>query len=260
MLNSLPIDFPEFEPGWVWLVGAGPGDPGLLTLNAVHALANADVVVYDALVDDRIMGLVRKEAELVNMGKRGGTPSPKQTKISQRLVDFAKQGKRVLRLKGGDPFVFGRGAEEALTLVEAGVHFCVVPGITAGVAALAYAGIPATAHSANSAIAFVTGHSAQGDVPDSVDWTALAKSSAVIVVYMPMKHLESISQILLEAGRPADEPAAIVSKGCTLDQKVLVTTLGECAKEAAEMGFAPPSLFVLGGVVALREKLDWLGV
>ncbi|MCW9033223.1 MAG: uroporphyrinogen-III C-methyltransferase [Alphaproteobacteria bacterium] len=260
MFNSLPIDFPEFEPGWVWLVGAGPGDPGLLTLNAAYALSQADVVVFDALVDERIMSLVKEGAELVPMGKRGGKPSPKQTEISQHLVELAKQNKRVLRLKGGDPFVFGRGAEEALTLVEAGVNFRVVPGVTAGVAALAYAGIPATAQTSNSAIAFVTGHSAQGDVPDSVNWTALAKSSAVIVVYMPMKHLERISKILLEAGRSADEPAAIVSKGCTIDQKVLVTTLGECAREAEKQGFAPPSLFVLGDVVTLREKLNWLGL
>ena len=260
MLKSLPIEFPTFEPGWVWLVGAGPGDPGLLTLHAAQALSQADVIVYDALVDERILDMANKDAVLEYAGKRGGAPSPKHTEISARLVELGKQGKRVLRLKGGDPFVFGRGAEEALTLVEAGINFRVVPGVTAGVAALAYAGIPATARVANSAVTFVTGHSAMGDVPDSVDWTALAKSSAVIVVYMPMKHLKEISDILLAAGRSPDEPAAVVSKGCMPDQQVLVTTLGSCAEEAAKEGLAPPSLFVLGEVVRLREQLNWLGL
>jgi uroporphyrin-III C-methyltransferase len=202
-LASLPFDFPSFQHGHVWLVGAGPGDPGLLTLLALHALRSADVVVYDALVDPRIVGLARQGATLEHAGKRGGKPSPSQPDISRRLVELAQEGKRVLRLKGGDPFVFGRGAEEAEVLVEAGVPFRVVPGITAGVGGLAYAGIPATARDANSAIAFVTGHDADGAVPDTLDWPALARSVPVLVVYMALTHLEEIAGRLIAAGRRA---------------------------------------------------------
>ena len=257
MTNALNMDFPRFEPGWVWLVGAGPGDPGLLTLHALHALQNADVIVHDALVDERILALVPQTAKLESMGKRGGKASPKQAEITARLIELAGQGKRVLRLKGGDPFVFGRGPEEAEALVGKGIPFRVVPGITAGIAGLAYAGIPATAKATNSAVAFVTGHSETGEVPDSLDWQALAASGAVVVVYMPMKHLEDIREKFLAAGRSPDELAAIVSKGCTPGQEVLETTLGTCVEDAAKAGLKPPSLLVIGEVVRLRETLSW---
>jgi len=257
MMNDLDMDFPTFEPGWVWLVGAGPGDPGLLTLHALHALKSADVIVHDALVDDRILAMAPKSAVLESMGKRGGKASPKQTEITARLIDLAKQGKRVLRLKGGDPFVFGRGPEEAEALVAEQISFRVVPGITAGIAGLAYAGIPVTAKATNSAVAFVTGHSETGEVPDSLDWHALAKSAAVVVVYMPMRHLEGIRSKFLAAGRSPDEAAAIVSKACTPEQEVLETTIGTCVEDAAKAGMKPPSLLVIGEVVRLRETLSW---
>ena len=253
---SLPFDFPAFHPGHVWLVGAGPGDPGLLTLLALHALRSADVVVYDALVDKRIVGLARDGAVLEHAGKRGGKPSPSQPDISRRLVELAKEGKRVLRLKGGDPFVFGRGAEEADTLVEAGVPFRVVPGITAGIGGLAYAGIPATARDANSAIAFVTGHDAEGAVPDTLDWPALARSVPVLVVYMALTHLEEIARRLIAAGRNPDEPAELISRATTPAQKVVTATLAGIAKAAS--GIEPPAMLVVGDVVTYRSRLDWL--
>ena len=167
-------ELPRLQPGWVWLAGAGPGDPGLLTLLAAQALGEADAVVYDALVDERILALARPGAALEFAGKRGGKPSAKQRDISARLIELARAGKRVLRLKGGDPFVFGRGAEEALALVDAGVPFRVVPGITAGVGGLAYAGIPATWRETNSVVSFITGHNSDGVVPDGLDWPAIA--------------------------------------------------------------------------------------
>jgi len=254
---SLPFDLPVFTPGHVWLVGAGPGDPGLLTLLALHALRSADVVVYDALVSPSIVKLARDGAVLEHAGKRGGKPSPSQPDISRRLVTLAQEGKRVLRLKGGDPFVFGRGAEEAELLAENNVPFRIVPGITAGVGGLAYAGIPATARDANSAIAFVTGHDSDGAVPDTLDWPALARSVPVLVVYMALTHLEEITRRLIAAGRRRDEPAALLSKATTPAQKVVTAPLSEIAKLA--QGVEPPAMLVVGDVVTYRDRLNWLG-
>ena len=258
MSARLP-DLPELEPGWVWLVGAGPGEPGLLTLAAHHALGQADVVVYDALVGEGVLALARPGAELQFAGKRGGRPSPKQADISRRLVQLARDGQRVLRLKGGDPFVFGRGGEEALALVEAGVPFRIVPGISAGIGGLAYAGIPVTHRETNSVVTFLTGHNLTGKVPDDLDWPAIARGSPVIVIYMALKHLEHIAGRLLAAGRAPDEPVAIVSKASTDAQRVLETSLARCHRDAAAEGIEPPCLVVVGRVVELRKGLDWLG-
>ena len=254
------LSLPEFKAGHVWLVGAGPGDPGLLTLLALHALKHADVVVYDALVDKAILDLAKPGAELDYAGKRGGKPSASQPDISQKLVELAKQNKRVLRLKGGDPFVFGRGAEEAMTLVEADVPFRVVPGITAGVGGLAYAGIPATARDANSAIAFVTGHDSKGAVPDNLDWPALARSVPVLVVYMALTHLSDIAQRLIAAGRAPSEPAALLSRATTDRQLVVSGTLADIAEKAVKQKVEPPAMLVVGDVVTYRQHLDWRGV
>ena len=258
MFKRLP-HMPTFEPGWVWLTGAGPGDPGLLTLLTLHALQSADVVVYDALVGDGILELAGNNADLIYAGKRGGKPSPKQRDISLRLIEFARAGKRVLRLKGGDPFVFGRGGEEALALVDAGIDFRIVPGVSAGIGGLAYAGIPLTHRDTNSAVTFVTGHNASGIVPDTVDWKALAKGSDTLVVYMPLKHIERISEMLINAGRAPDEPAALVSKATTQDQQVVVSTLSRISEDAAATALEPPAMFILGQVVRLQDGLDWLG-
>lgn len=250
---------PALEAGHVWLTGAGPGDPGLLTLYALHGLGQADVVVYDALVSPEILAHASDGAALIHAGKRGGKPSPTQADISRRLIAFARDGKRVLRLKGGDPFVFGRGAEEGLALVAAGVPFRIVPGISSGVGGLAYAGIPLTHRDTNSSVTLVTAHDAGGTVPDAVDWSALARASTTIVVYMPLKHLEIVAGRLIVGGRAKDEPAAIIASAATPDQQVVVTTLGQAAEDAAAAGVKPPALFVVGPVVRLRAGLDWLG-
>jgi len=258
-LPPLPSFLPEFQPGWVWLTGAGPGDPGLLTLLALHGLQRADAVVYDALVGPEILKLARPGALLEYAGKRGGKPSPKQVDISLRIVELARQGKRVLRLKGGDPFVFGRGGEEALTLVEAGVPFRVVPGVTAGIGGLAYAGIPATHRDTNSVVTFLTGHDATGATPDGIDWAAIARGSPVIVMYMALKHLPEILRRLQAAGRSETEPLAVVTRASLPEQQVLVTTLAEAVEAVAASGIEPPAMVVLGEVVRLRPALDWLG-
>ncbi len=253
-----PLALPDFAPGTVWLVGAGPGDPGLLSLLALHALQHADSVVYDALVDPRILALARPGAALDYAGKRGGKPSPQQPAISERLVRLARVGRRVLRLKGGDPFVFGRGGEEALALVAAGIPFRVVPGITAAIGGLAYAGIPATHRDINSAVTFITGHASDGELPDGLDWTALARGAPVLVLYMALKHLEPIAQRLIAGGRRPDEPVAVVSKATTPAQRVLETTLARAAADVAAAGIEPPAIVAIGEVVKLRASLDWL--
>jgi uroporphyrin-III C-methyltransferase len=253
------LDLPEFTAGSVWLVGAGPGDPGLLSLLALHALQHADTVVYDALVDPRILKLARPGAALDYAGKRGGKPSPQQPDISQRLIRLARAGQRVLRLKGGDPFVFGRGGEEALALVQAGIPFRVVPGITAAIGGLAYAGIPATHRDINSAVAFITGYASDGEVPDGLDWGALAKGAPVLVLYMALKHIDPIARRLIAGGRSADDPVAVVSKATTPAQRVLETTLGRAAADVAASGIEPPAIVAIGAAVRLRTSLDWLG-
>ncbi|TWD57786.1 uroporphyrinogen-III C-methyltransferase [Agrobacterium vitis] len=259
MTDDLFQQLPELEQGHVWLVGAGPGDPGLLTLLAAHALRQADVIVHDALVDAACLSLARPKAALELAGKRGGKPSAKQHDISMRLVELAREGKRVLRLKGGDPFVFGRGGEEALTLVENGIPFRIVPGVTAGIGGLAYAGIPVTHRDANYAVTFLTGHDATGAVPEQIDWQAIAKGAPVIVMYMAMKHIGSITQQLIAAGRSHDEPLAFVCNASTQKQRVVETTLGEAESVLRDQSVEPPAIVVVGEVVRLRASLDWLG-
>jgi uroporphyrin-III C-methyltransferase len=250
---------PHFEAGHVWLVGAGPGDPGLLTLHAVNALKQADVIVHDALVNAGCLALANADAVLEYAGKRGGKPSPKQRDISLRLVDLAREGKRVLRLKGGDPFVFGRGGEEALTLVEHGIPFRIVPGVTAGIGGLAYAGIPVTHRDTNHNVTFLTGHDATGVMPDAIDWAGVARGSPVIVMYMAMKHVGTITARLIAEGRSPDEPMAFVCNATTAQQQVLETTLGRAEEDLAVAGLSPPAIVVVGEVVRMRAALDWLG-
>ncbi|HVJ52832.1 MAG TPA: uroporphyrinogen-III C-methyltransferase [Aliidongia sp.] len=256
--TASPFEPPEFAAGSVWLVGAGPGDPGLLTLHAFHALREADSVVYDALVDERILRLVRADSVLEFAGKRGGKPSPTQPDISRLLVRLAREGRRVLRLKGGDPFVFGRGGEEALALVAAGIPFRIVPGITAGIGGLAYAGIPVTHRDLSQAVTFVTGHNYAGAVPDGLDWAALARTPT-LVFYMALKQLPGIAERLIGQGRNAGDPVAIISKAATLEQRVVETTLAEAAEAASLAAIEPPAILVMGEVVRLRAGLDWLG-
>jgi len=256
---TLPAhNWPTLEKGWVWLCGAGPGDPGLLTLHALNALRQADVVVYDALVQEDIPSWA-PQAEHVYAGKRGGKPSAKQRDISLQLVDLAREGKRVLRLKGGDPFVFGRGGEEAQTLVQHGIPVRIIPGISAGIGGLAYAGIPVTHRDVNQSVTFVTGHDQSGDTPSSLDWESISKGSQVLVVYMGMKHIAQIAQKLISAGRSANEPVAVVTNATTPHQQVLETTLGTVVEDVAASGMEPPAIFCFGRSVLMRQVLDWQG-
>ncbi|WP_226553596.1 uroporphyrinogen-III C-methyltransferase [Celeribacter naphthalenivorans] len=249
-------DWPTLEPGWVWLCGAGPGDPGLMTLHAIHALREADVIVYDALVSKEILSWASPETEMVYAGKRGGKPSAKQADISLQLVDLAKAGKRVLRLKGGDPFVFGRGGEEAQTLIQHGVPVRIIPGISAGIGGLAYAGIPVTHRDVNQAVTFVTGHDKTG-AATQLDWAAMGRAGGVLVIYMGMKHAPTIREGLLAAGRPEDEPVAVVSQATTPDQRVIETTLGAMVEDIATAAMEPPAIICIGRAVLMRQVLDW---
>lgn len=257
-MPDIQIDgMPEFLPGWVWLAGAGPGDPGLLTLHAVNALKQADKVVYDALVSEDILSLVRPEAELFYAGKRGGKPSWNQQDITDKLIELAGQGHRVLRLKGGDPFIFGRGGEEAQALVAADIPFRMIPGISAGVGGLGYAGIPATHRDVNHAVTFVTGHLAGKGKAELLDWASIAKASPVIVIYMAMSRLSVIADLLMQAGRSGDEPVAIVTHATTPKQRMATGRLADAAQLAADNGLEPPSIIVIGEVVNLAETLNW---
>lgn len=259
-MTALPVlsgqSWPVLEPGWVWLCGAGPGDAGLLTLHALNALQQADVVIYDALVQEAILDWA-PQAERIYAGKRGGKPSAKQRDISLRLVDLARAGKRVLRLKGGDPFVFGRGGEEAQTLVQHGVPIRIIPGISAGIGGLAYAGIPVTHRDVNQSVTFVTGHDQSGNTPGTLDWASISKGSQVIVIYMGMKHIAQIAGHLMDAGRPASEPVAVVTTATTDQQRVLETTLAEAPDAIRAAGLEPPAIICVGRASLMRQVLDW---
>jgi uroporphyrin-III C-methyltransferase len=249
------LAFPEFAPGTVWLVGAGPGDPGLLTLHAAHALSCADVILHDALVAPEILALAGPRAALEPVGKRAGRPGPAQLRINQRLIELARGGRRVLRLKGGDPFVFGRGGEEALALAAAGVAFRVVPGVTSGIGGLAYAGMPLTHRTLSPSAALVTGRGAGSGAPRDVDWAALARGTRTIVLYMGLRRLAEIAAALVAAGRDPGEPVALLSDAATARQRCVRTTLGEAAAAAKLIEPNAPTLIVIGAVVALGELL-----
>lgn len=262
-LTDMPVPevqisgLPVFLPGWVWLAGAGPGDPGLLSLHAVNALQQADTIIHDALVSEDILSIAGSHAEISYAGKRGGKPSMQQADITDSLVAHAKKGKKVLRLKGGDPFVFGRGGEEAERLVEEGVPFRLIPGVTSGIAGPEYAGIPVTHRDVNHAVSFVTGHLAGSGETELLDWASISKATPVIVVYMAMKKIAVIADKLMEAGRPPDEPAAVITHATTPDQKVLKTTLGAAAADSAKAGLEPPSIIVFGAVADFADRLAW---
>ncbi|MGB8878579.1 MAG: uroporphyrinogen-III C-methyltransferase [Solirubrobacteraceae bacterium] len=241
----------------VYLVGAGPGDPGLMTAQALELIAAADVIVYDRLIPAGALSGARADAELIYAGKEGGGESMPQESITQLLVDRGLSGASVVRLKGGDPFVFGRGGEEALALREAGVPFSVVPGVTAGVAGPAYAGIPVTHRGAASAVAFVTGHEDPSKDESAIDWSALAAFPGTLVFYMGVRQLGAIAERLVAAGRNPGEPAAVVERGTLPDQRVVSGRLETIAAIAVSEGVRAPALIVVGPVVALGEQLSW---
>ncbi len=247
----------RLEPGTIWLVGAGPGDPGLLTLHAARALTAADVVLHDALVSPEILALAT-QARLESVGKRAGGRRTPQLRINERLIRLAREGHRVVRLKAGDPLVFGRGGEEALALAAAGIPFRIIPGVSAGIGGTAAAGIPVTHRGLAQSVAFVTGHDSTGELP-RLDWPSLARSADVLVLYMALRHISAIAAHLLAAGRSADEPVAFISDATTPRQRVAVTTLTEAERTAAAIPKHAATLIVIGPVVALRPLLaPWL--
>jgi uroporphyrinogen III methyltransferase/synthase len=242
----------------VALVGAGPGDPGLLTARALELIARADVVLHDRLIPAGALDGARPGAKLVYVGKEGGGPSMAQEDIDRLLVEHARRGARVVRLKGGDPFVFGRGGEEAEALRAAGIDFEVVPGVTAGIAAPAYAGVPVTHRELASAVAFVTGHEDSDKPGPALDWRALAAFPGTLVLYMGVRRLEQIAGALIAGGRPADEPAAVIERGTLPGQRTVTGALGAIAQAAGREGIRAPSVTVVGGVASLHERLSWI--
>lgn len=251
------IDADDFstEPGEVYLVGAGPGDPDLLTFRALRLMQRADVVVYDRLVSQGILDLVRRDAELVYVGKERNNHAVPQENINHCLVRLAKQGKRVLRLKGGDPFIFGRGGEEIETLKENNVNFQVVPGITAAAGCSSYGGIPLTHRDYAQSCVFVTGHLKDGSV--NLNWRALAHPNQTIVFYMGLQAVKVIGNELIANGLSDDTPAALVEQGTTENQRVHVGTLSNLAEIVEREKVKPPTLIIVGNVVTLHEKLKW---
>jgi uroporphyrinogen III methyltransferase/synthase len=244
-------------PGLVYLVGAGPGDPGLLTLKGKQCLERSQVVVYDALIDKHVLEHAPPGAELIYAGKREGHHSREQEEINALLIQFARAGLTVTRLKGGDPFVFGRGGEEALALAEAGIPFEVVPGVTAGVAVAAYAGIPVTHRHTAAVVTFVTGHERTDHDLSAIRWDNLGPGHGTLVFFMGLRNLAEIAARLVQHGRDAGTPAAVIEWGTTEYQRVVTGTLADIGARVREAGLAPPALIVVGEVVALRQALRW---
>ena len=244
--------------GVVYLVGAGPGDPGLMTARSLDLIAAADAIFYDRLIPPGALDGAREDAELVYVGKQPGVPSVPQEEIGARLIEAAQTGKSVVRLKGGDPFVFGRGGEEGEALRAAGVEFEVVPGVTAGVAATAYAGIPVTHRDDASAVAFVTGHEDPEKGETALDWEALARFPGTLVFYMGVKRLGENAAALIAGGRDAEEPAAAIERGTWPGQRTVSATLGTIAAAVEREAVKAPALIVVGAVAARREDLAWL--
>jgi uroporphyrinogen III methyltransferase/synthase len=245
-------------PGTVYLVGAGPGDPGLLTVRALELIARADVILHDRLIPEGALSGARPDAEVAFVGKRGGGEQVPQAEINRLLLDHARAGRDVVRLKGGDPFVFGRGGEEALLCLEAGVPFEVVPGVTAGVAAPAYAGIPVTHRELASAVAFVTGHEDPEKPDTALDWPALAGFPGTLVFYMGVRALPRIAERLVASGRAPGEPVAVVERGTLPGQRTLLATLADVAERAAAVRIRAPAITLVGPVARLGEQLAWL--
>ena len=243
-------------PGKVYLVGAGPGDPQLLTIKAVKVLKDADVVIYDRLVGEEILCLAPEHAEKIYVGKRTGKHEVPQQEITELIIERAKRGGKVVRLKGGDPFIFGRGGEEAEALVEKGIAFEVVPGVSSAVVAPAYAGIPLTHRDYAASVAIITGHRA-GDAEKPIDWVKIADAVDTMVILMGVESLDGIVEKLLEGGVPTSKPVAMVESGTYPNQRTLIATLGTIIKEAQAKQIKPPAVIVIGEVAKLGRKLAW---
>src|SRR5262245_56359929 len=245
--------------GFVSLVGAGPGDPELLTVKGLRRLRAADVVIYDALVNDELLRECRGDAELIYAGKRAGQHACSQEAINALLIEKARAGLQVVRLKGGDPFVFGRGGEEAAALAAAGVAWEVVPGVTSAIAVPAYAGIPVTHRAAASSVAIVTGHEDPDRPETRIHWQALAEGIDTLVFLMGVGRLRTIAAQLIAHGRPAETPAAVIRQGTTADQETVAGTLATIAADVERAGLTAPATLIVGEVVRLREQISWFG-
>ena len=245
--------------GTVYLIGAGPGDPDLLTVRGARLLSQADAVVYDALTNDALLDSAPPEALRIDVGKRSGGRGPTQGEINDLLVRLARKSDVVVRLKGGDPCVFGRGGEEALALRAAGVPFEIVPGITAGLGVLAYAGIPVTHRGLSSSVTFVTGHEAKRGSANGngVDWNAVASTGGTVVVYMGLSKIDAVAERLLEGGRSPDTPAAVIEAGTYARQRTIVGTLATIAELSRQADAGKPALIVVGEVVGLHSAITW---
>lgn len=245
--------------GKVYLVGAGPADPDLITVKGLRCLRTADIVVYDSLVSPQLLEEVRPQAECVYVGKRPGRHCMKQEQINALLISYAQQGHTVVRLKGGDPFVFGRGGEEALALAQAGIPFEVVPGVSSAIAVPAYAGIPVTHRHLASSVTIVTGHEDTAHTSSSVNWEALAKLDGTLVIMMGVATLPHITERLRNGGLHPDTPAAVIQEGTVPEQRVVTGTLANIADRAAIAGVTSPAVVVIGAVVTLNDALAWYG-
>jgi uroporphyrinogen III methyltransferase / synthase len=243
--------------GKVYLVGAGPGDPELLTRKAHRLIAEADAIVYDHLVPPQTLDFARLDAERIFVGKKGGGFCYAQRDIDSTLLRLAREGKNVVRLKGGDPFIFGRGGEEAEALAAAGIGFEIVPGVTSALAAAAYAGIPLTHRAHASAVVFLTGHEDPSKPDAAIRWEDYGRLGATLCVYMGMKNLETIARRLQAGGLPGETPAAVIQSATTGEHRQLISTLEKIARESEHAGFGAPAIIVIGSVAALSDKLAW---
>jgi len=245
----------RLPPGHVALVGAGPGDPDLLTLKAASMLAQADVVLHDTLAGRAALAHMRQGAQAIAVGKQKARAPLPQARINALLVDHARAGRRVVRLKGGDPFVFGRGGEEALALAAAGIPFRIVPGVSAGLAAPAAANIPVTHRGLSSAVTFITGHDETGAIPEHLDWSAIARGGQTVVAFMALSNIDALVLRLLAAGRDSSEPVAVIARATLSDQRVVRTTLGRVTLAVKREAIASPATIVIGKVVGLADRL-----
>ncbi|MEK9198471.1 uroporphyrinogen-III C-methyltransferase [Lysinibacillus halotolerans] len=242
--------------GTVYIVGAGPGDEELITVKGLNCIKKADVILYDRLINPNLLKYAKKGAEIISCGKLPNCHTMQQNTINLELVKYAKQGKIVTRLKGGDPFIFGRGGEEAEACINAGVPFEIVPGITSSIATAAYAGIPVTHRNYSSSFALITGHRKQGET-DNMNWSALASSIDTLAIYMGMRNLKHITEQLIANGKSKETPVALIHKGTTAFQRTLVGTLDNIEEMAKQEQITNPSMIIVGEVVRLREKLNW---